>query len=120
MRPERWFVDPQLQEQITAARPPAIQAAVDKVMEARGDLLLNIALGQQLSPSGPPVGGVLAALQSAIAQAIIFVISNEDPSYVNRMKLTAPQQPSLLVAQMDPREAARIARDALKQEDPRR
>lgn len=113
-------MDPQLQEQVTLARPPEIQAAVDKVMQARGDLLVSIALGQQLSPSAAPIGGVQAALQSAIAQAIIFVITNVDPSYANRMKLTTPQKPSLLVAQLDPREAARIAQDALKREDPKR
>lgn len=121
MNPEKWQYHPREHSELTAARPLAIQQATAMLMEVMGDTLVEIGLGKRLSENGPPVGGLIAAIESTIAQAIIFAVTNEDSGFAGRQRLvkgTAAE--GLFVAKVSPQEQARIAQDALRREDPRR
>lgn len=120
MNPGRWTFHPVEQTQITNQRPVNVQKAVVTLMQNRGDALVEIALGQRQA-GGVPMGGVVAAIESAVAQAIIFVLTNEDQGFVRRHRLIegTPAE-GLLVATVTPQEQARLAQEALKREDPKR
>lgn len=121
MKPERWQYHPREQMELTRLRPIEVQRATAVIMETVGDTLVEIGLGKRLSENGPPMGGLISAIEAAIAQAIIFMLTNEDPAYVARHRLVegTPGQ-GLLVAQVSPQEQARLAQEALRREDPRR
>lgn len=120
MKPENWVVNPQLQMQLISAQPQAVQQAAERLYAMIEDLLLTIAMGQVVQEDGLPIGGLRVAFKSAIVQAIIFAIVNEDPRYATRMKLTQSGQSPLLVATMSPQAQAQLAQDALRREDPKR
>jgi len=118
VNPSKWQFQAGLQQQILQTQPEDLGRALDRLWNNTGQLLVDIALGQQFQENGPPIGGVEVALKSALAQGAIFVVTNEDARYAARAKLTKPG--GLLTATLDPREAARIAQDALRREDPKR
>lgn len=121
MRPDRWGYHPLEQGQITQQRPAELQIAVGQFMEHLGDPLVEIGLGKRLQPTHPPMGGLIAAIESTVSQAFIWVIVNEDAGYARRRKLTeGVGADQLLVATLSPHEQARLAQEALRAEDPRR
>lgn len=121
MKPGSWQFHPREQMALTTQRPIEIQRATAEVMAELGDTLVEIGLGKRMAQGHPPVGGLISAIEAAIAQGIIYVISNEDPGFVTRKRITqgTPAE-GLLVAEVSPQEQARIAQAALRREDPRR
>jgi hypothetical protein len=116
-----WRYHPAEQNTITTQRPADLQTAVGKFMEAMGDPLVEIGLGKRLQPNAPPMGGLVSAIESAVSQAFIWVLANEDPGYVRRHLLTeGTAAEGLLVATLSPQEQAKLAQEALRAEDPRR
>jgi len=111
LNPDGWEFYPDRQIRVNPAMHPELSSASEKLWDAVGPGLVNMALGGQTPPAG-----IVPALQTAVVQTIIYVLTNVDwttwsAKSAGLTVVTRPDDPVV-----DPAHLARVAQQMKRRE----